>query len=70
MKFLGRAKHFVAGAAVVGTTVMASGYAFAGEFSEAMSSGFDATELTAIGVVVLTATGIIFLIRSGRRAGS
>ncbi|MDC8639993.1 hypothetical protein [Xanthomonas hortorum] len=57
-------------AAAVATTAMAAPMAFAGEYSEAVSSGVDKTELTAIGVIVLSVAGIILLIRSGKKSAN
>jgi len=56
----------VAGAAVA----LTSASAFAGDLSDAVTTGVDKTELTAIGAVVLGLAGIILLIRSGKRAAS
>ncbi|XQA67129.1 hypothetical protein ACM9XC_07285 [Xanthomonas sacchari] len=69
-KFLNSVRPFAAKLAVGATALVVSGLASAGEMAEAVSAGVDKTELTAIGVVVLTITGIILMIRSGKKAGN
>ena len=56
----------VAGAAVA----LTSASAFAGDLSQAVADGVDKTELTAIGVIVLGISGVILLIRSGKKAAT
>ena len=45
----------------------AAGTASAGQLSEAVAGGVDKTELLLIGVIVLTVSGIILLVRSGKK---
>ena len=70
MDLKNKLKKFGAAATAAATTAMVSGAAYAGEYSEAVSGGVDKTELTAIGVIVLTVSGIILLIRSGKKAAN
>ncbi|TDB26198.1 hypothetical protein ATCM_00055 [Stenotrophomonas sp. ATCM1_4] len=70
MKIKNKLKKFGAAATTAATTAMVSGAAFAGEFSEAVSAGVDKAELTAIGIVVVTISGIILLIRSSKKAAN
>ncbi|WP_126970338.1 hypothetical protein [Xanthomonas sp. BRIP62411] len=57
-------------AAAVTSAALVAPMAFAGEMSEAVGSGVDKTELTAIGVIVLSVAGIILLIRSGKKTAN
>lgn len=70
MKIKNKLKKYGSAVATAATTAMASGAAFAGEMSEAVSAGVDKTEIIAIGVVVLTITGIILMIRSGKKSAN
>ncbi|WP_064749618.1 hypothetical protein [Lysobacter antibioticus] len=42
----------------------------AGAMSEAVSGGVDKAELLLIGVVVLTISGVVLMVRSGKRVAS
>ncbi|ASY88984.1 hypothetical protein ACCP16_13800 [Xanthomonas citri pv. malvacearum] len=67
---MSKLKTLFAQAAAITSTALVAPMAFAGEMSEAVSSGVDKTELTAIGVIVLSVAGIILLIRSGKKSAS
>ncbi|MCW4455543.1 hypothetical protein OK348_12175 [Flavobacterium sp. MXW15] len=51
-------------------TAMLSAPAFAGELADAVTDGVDRAELMLIGVAVLTVAGLIFMIRSGKKAAN
>lgn len=70
MDIKNKIKKAAIGFAATATTALVPVAAFAGELDEAVSQGVDKTVLTAIGVVALTITGIILLIRSGKKAAS
>lgn len=55
-------------AAVASTAFVAA--ANAGVYADAVTDGIDPAEVTLIGVAVLGVVGIIYLIKSGRRAAS
>lgn len=72
MKKINVAKKFnlrskLAAASAVAMTAAMTGPAFAGELAEAATSGMDKSELMLIGVAVLAVSGVIFLIRAGRK---
>ena len=48
----------------------AAGTASAGQLADAVTNGVDTAELLLIGVCVLTVSGIIFLIRSGKKTAN
>lgn len=54
--------------AAVGTAAMMTGPAFAGELATAVTGALDSTEMTLIGVGVLTLTGVVVLIKKSQRA--
>jgi hypothetical protein len=60
-----RAKQLAAGA----VAALAASAANAGALATALEGSVDTAELMLIGGVVMTITGIILLIRSGRKAG-
>lgn len=69
-KILNTVRPFAGKVAAGATALVVSGVASAGELSEAVSGGVDKTELTAIGVIVLGVSGIILLIRSGKKTAN
>lgn len=67
-KFLRNARSKLVAIGATASVALASAPAFAGEMSEAVSGGVDKAELIAIGVVLMTISGVIVFIRSGRKA--
>ncbi|MGG4627414.1 hypothetical protein ACLPGS_00345 [Stenotrophomonas maltophilia] len=64
------ARNKLAAVSAIGMTALASAPAFAGELASAATDGMDKAELILIGVAVLSLSGVIALIRAGRRASS
>lgn len=60
---------FAQGVGVV-AAMTAAGAASAGDLATAVTSGIDSAELMLIGVAVLTVSGVIFLIKSGKRTAT
>lgn len=56
-------------AAALAVTAFVAGNAHAGALADAVTDGVDTAELMLIGAVALGVTGIIMLIRGGRKAG-
>lgn len=50
------------------TAMTVAGMANAGALADAVTGGVDTAELLLIGAIVLTCSGIILLIRSGKKA--
>jgi len=69
-KILNTVRPFAGKVAACATALVVSGAATAGDLAEAVSGGVDKTELTAIGVIVLSISGIILLIRSGKKTAN
>lgn len=63
-------RNKLAAVSAIGMTALASAPAFAGELASAATEGMDKAELILIGVAVLSLSGVIALIRAGRRASS
>ncbi|KAB7763911.1 hypothetical protein [Xanthomonas maliensis] len=63
-------KTLFAQAAAVTATALVAPMAFAGEMSDAVKASIDNTELLGIGVIVLTISGIVLMIRSGKKAAN
>lgn len=57
-------------AAAATAAALVSTGAFAGPAADAVSGGVDKAELISIGIVVLTVSGIILFIKSGKRAAN
>lgn len=68
--FISKARNKIAAVATTASVALASAPAFAGEYAEAVKGGVDTAEILAIGIVVLTVTGIILFIRSGKKAAT
>lgn len=64
------ARNKLAAVSAIGMTALASAPAFAGELAASATEGMDKGELILIGVAVLALSGVIALIRAGRRAAS